>query len=178
MTRRTRANAGVTNRHTGKKQPGTHGRGKANLQADAMRLLCDGWQLAAVARQLGVNRNTVRDWRDSPDGQRLLAEARVARESHFVDAAERARAMLRESAVAAVQALRDDLASPGRRSRAARAILDRIGVMGGQTLHVTSGVIDLSQLPEDVLAALEAARTTADKAVDAATAPAPKESAT
>lgn len=63
-------------------------------RADAMRLLAEGYQLTAVARLLGVNRRTVRVWRDSPKGQVELDEARKARESRLAEGRDAARAEL------------------------------------------------------------------------------------
>ena len=79
---------------------------------------------STVAKLLKAGERTVREWRDSPEGQKLLADARKAREATFLDAAERARRILREGAEKAALVLVDQLSSgdAATRSIAARTI--------------------------------------------------------
>lgn len=127
-------------------------------RADAMRLLAEGYQLTAVARLLGVNRRTVRVWRDSPKGQVELDEARKARESRLAEGRDAALRILRESAPLAAQRLVDALAAPPPASTgAAEAILARVGLPRSTVLETTvAPALDLSLLSDDELAALEA----------------------
>ena len=123
-------------------------------RAHAMRLLAEGMAVCNVAREVGVERHRIRMWRDTPEGQQLLRDARAARAKQFEDAAAQARSLLRESAVKAVQALVDDLAVPSKRGAAAAQILDRIGVLRAEELRITGGV-DLSKASTETLAELD-----------------------
>lgn len=120
-------------------------------KARALELLSTGLTVSAVAREVGVHRVAVRDWRDSEEGQSFLKAAREKRAAAFEEAAEEARRMLRENTVRAVQALVDDLAVPSRRAAAARDILDRVGVLRGESVTISRGV-DLSNLSDEELA--------------------------
>jgi len=133
-------------------------RGGAVARADAMRLLAEGYKVIAVAREVGVDRRTVREWRDSPEGQRLLDEARKTREALQAEGREAALRILREAAPHAAQRLVDALeARPPASVGAAEAILARVGLPRSAVLETTVGpALDLSALSDDELAALEA----------------------
>lgn len=130
-----------------KRAQGTHTPDKRD---EALRLLAEGYTVAAAARAVKTRENTVRDWRDSPDGQRLLAEARAQRAADIANAVARARQLLEDNAVLAAQALVDNLKSsaPSVRTGAARTLLDRIGipVVREVKASVTSTGLDLSKL--------------------------------
>lgn len=121
-------------------------------RARAMQLLADGCHLVDVARELDVGRGAVRFWRDSPEGQRMLAEARAKRAVEFEDAATEARRLIRENLTRAVQALVDDLRVPARRRRAAQALLDRGGVSAVTTVGGELGIRGLGDLLGSLLA--------------------------
>lgn len=127
-------------------------------KAQAMVLLAEGFSLAAVGVEMGVNRDTVLTWRDSPDGQRLLADARKAREGALKEGIGRARKVLEEGAILAAQTL-VDAATHGPtkdRIRAAATLLDRIGVPRTERVEVAAGDDeDLTVLTDDELAEYE-----------------------
>ena len=136
-------------------------KGGEECRADAMRLLAEGYLVGAVAAEVGVDRGTVQDWRDSPDGRAELALARKAREDTFKDAAESARRAIRESLDRAVQELVDQLThrDPAVRSLAARTLLDRGGVPRTQRVESAAAPEgDLAHLSDDELAAYESLR--------------------
>jgi transposase-like protein len=128
-----------------------------------MQRLADGYSVAAVARELEVRRNTVRDWRERPECRVLLERARAARADACREAAEEARRIYREAAARAAQRMVDLLDDPTHAPAAARDILDRIGVLRGEELRL-GGAVDLSRLSDDELAALEAAAAKVAKA--------------
>jgi transposase len=123
-----------------------------------MRMLAEGYQVGAVARSLGVDRRTIRDWRDSPEGQRLLDAARKAREAQLVEGRDAALRILRDAAPRAAQRLVDALAAPASASTAAaEAILARVGLPRSSKLEATvEPGVDLSKLSDDEIATLEA----------------------
>lgn len=131
-----------------------------------MRLLADGMQVSAVAEKIGVDRRTVRVWRDSDEGQIELRRARDARADLFRDAAEDARKIIRESLAKAAQVLADDLDSEDAevRNRSARTLLDRGGVPRTERVEtVTTSEMDLSQLTDDEVKELQRIKSKARK---------------
>jgi transposase-like protein len=129
--------------------------GGVDERQKVFELLATGATVSAVARELGHSRVTIRDWRDSDEGQSYLRAAREKRAAAFEEAAEEGRRLLRENAVRAAQALVDDLAVPSRRAAAARDILDRVGVLRGESVTINRGR-DLSNLTaEDIEKLLE-----------------------
>ncbi len=139
-----------------KRAQGTHTPDKRD---EALRLLAEGYTVAAAARAVKTRENTVRDWRDSPEGQRLLAEARAQRAADIANAAARARQLLEDNAVLAAQALVDNLKSsaPSVRTGAARNILDRVGVPVVREIRgtVTQEGVDPSRLTTEELLELD-----------------------
>jgi len=133
-------------------------RGGPEARTEAMRLLAEGFTLTSVAGSLGVDRGTVREWRDSPAGRAELTEARKARAASFADAAEASRRTLREAADRAAQELVDQLDDndPSVRSLAARTILDRVGVPRTQRIEQVPGEVDTSMLTDEELTQYEA----------------------
>lgn len=134
-------------------------RGGPDARLEAMRRLAEGELMASVARALGVRENTIRDWRDSPDGARELAAARKAREASFADAVEGARRIVRENLERAAQVLADQLGhpDPGVCSLAARTLLDRGGVPRTERVESAPAVEeDLSTLTDEEFATLRA----------------------
>lgn len=115
-----------------------------------MRLLAEGNTVSFVAQTVRVKRDTVASWRDSIEGQKMLAEARAARAADIANAVARARQLLEDNAVLAAQTLVDNLKSsaPSVRTGAARTLLDRIGipVVREVKASVTSSGLDLSKL--------------------------------
>lgn len=139
-----------------KRAQGTHTPDKRD---EALRLLAEGYTVAAAARAVKTRENTVRDWRDSPEGQRLLAEARAQRAADIANAVARARQLLEDNAVLAAQALVDNLKSsaPSVRTGAARNILDRVGVPVVREIRgtVTQEGVDPSRLTTEELLELD-----------------------
>jgi hypothetical protein len=126
-------------------------RGGPEAQAECIRLLSEGWQVSTVARQMGVSRDTIIEWRDCPEGQRQLAAARKARELEFADAVKDSRRLLRENAIRAIQVLVDklDADTPFEALAAARDILDRAGVLRTERIELpTEKGVDLSKLSD------------------------------
>jgi transposase len=126
---------------------------------EALRLLVDGHTIASAARTVKATENTVREWRDSPEGQKLLAEARAKRAADLANAAARARQILEDNAARAAQTLVDLLYSkaPSVRASAARTLLDRVGVPAVKEVRasVAARGFDLTKLSTDELLELD-----------------------
>lgn len=140
------------------KRPKPNHSPSTELMPEAMAMLADGHRVGAVARRLGMRRQTLADWRDSPEGQRHLDEARKAREAKLADGREAALRILREAAPLAAQRLVDRAASavPFEAINAAEAILARVGVPRSTKVETTvEPGLDLSALSDDELATLE-----------------------
>jgi transposase-like protein len=123
-----------------------------------MRYIAKSFTVTAAAEQVGIDRKTMRRWRDSIEGQKLLDDARKARAAQFADAADQARRTLREATPLAALRLRDRLDStvPFEAINAAEAILSRVGVPRATKVESTGGAgLDLSKLSDDELATLE-----------------------
>lgn len=133
-------------------------RGGPEARAEAMRLLAEGFTLTSVAEALGVDRGTVREWRDSPAGRAELATARKAREAVFADAVGDGQRILRESLPRAMQVLVDQLdhADPAVASLAARTIADRAGLPRTQRVEQDTPPVNLSKLTQEELDQYEA----------------------
>lgn len=103
----------------------------------ALEQLALGRQVSSVARDLGVRRATVREWRDSPDGRAFLTTEREKRRASFAKAQILADSVLRDAAIAAANALVEGLEStdPETRRRCAEAILDRVGLPKSQRIE-------------------------------------------
>lgn len=132
-------------------------KGGPEARAIAMELLADGLTVKAVAVQVGVDRSTVRVWRDSVEGQQLLTEARAARAADARDAREPALQTLKENAGRAAQVLVEKLASvlPFEALTASTAILDRVGIPRTERIETdATGDLDLSGLSDEDFAAL------------------------
>ena len=123
-----------------------------------MRLLAEGLTISSVAAQAGVDRKTVRVWRDSVEGQQLLDAARKARAAQFADAADQARRILREAAPRAAQRLVTRLGSkvPFEAVTAAEALLARVGLPRTTKVETSpEEEYDLSRLSDAQRAALD-----------------------
>ena len=141
-------------------------RGGPIARAEAMKLLAEGFTLTSVAANLGVDRCTVREWRDSPQGQAELAAARKAREAAFADAVADAHRIVREALPRALQVIVDQLdhPDPAVASLAARTLADRGGVPRAQRIESTpESDIDLSQLSNAEFEQFRALRAKARK---------------
>lgn len=137
-------------------QPGSR-RGEDARKA-AMLLLAEGLTVTATAAAVGVNRDTVRVWRDSPAGQLELDAARKARAAQFADAADQARRILREAAPKAAQRLVTRLGSkvPFEAITAAEALLSRTGLPRTTKVETSpEEEYDLSKLSDAQRAALD-----------------------
>lgn len=139
-----------------RKATGTHTPDKRD---EAMRLLAEGNTVAFVARELRLRYNTVIDWRDSPEGQQILREARAKRAADLSSAAARARQILEDNATRAAQTLVDlmDSKAPSVRASAARTLLDRVGVPVVKEVRasVNARSFDLSKLSTEELLSLD-----------------------
>jgi transposase-like protein len=96
----------------------------------AMELLAERWSVHDVARHVGVAPRTIRSWRASPEGHKLLEAARDARREAFKDALVKARRTLIESLPEAADALCELLqhSKAEARLRAVFGIMDRTGL--------------------------------------------------
>lgn len=126
----------------------------------AMRLLVEGHSLASVAELVGASRPTVRAWRESPEGQRMLRAAREECDREFKDSTSEARELLKSLARRAVQVLEEDLDSEDAdiRHKAARTVLDRVGLPRTERVETITRAEDLSKLSDDELETLRAIR--------------------
>lgn len=125
----------------------------------AMAMLAEGWHLNDVAGTLGINRNTVRRWRDCPDGQEMLSKAKAQRAVVFAEAVSDAREVLRNAATQAARTLVDKLRDPKpfEALTAAEAILARVGLPRASKIETDLGAgVDLSKLSPQELDQLEA----------------------
>ena len=123
----------------------------SDAKARALEMLALGQHVSTVARELGVRRGTVREWRDSTDGRAFLDREREKRQATYAEAQARAAAVLRDSATSAANALVEGLESgdPETRRRCAEAILDRVGLPKTQKVEGSIGpALDLSKLDD------------------------------
>ena len=144
---------------TAPKRPKPHHSPSAEIMPEAMQMLADGHRVGAVARRFGMRRQTLADWRDSPEGQQQLDAARKAREVLIAEGRDAALRILREAAPLAAQRLVDRMAStvPFEAVNAAEAILARVGAPRLTKVEATvEPALDLGALTADELAALEA----------------------
>lgn len=111
----------------------------ANSEAKehALQQLALGRQVSSVARELGVRRATVREWRDSPEGRSFLGAEREKRRASFAKAQLLAESVLRDAAISAANVLAEGLESADAetRRRCAEAILDRVGLPKSQRIE-------------------------------------------
>lgn len=130
------------------------------VREKALALLAEGQTLAAVAEQVKVRAKTVAAWRDSPEGQRVLDDAREKRAAALESAASKARRILEEAAARAAMVLVDqlDASAPNVKVRAAREILGRVGVptLTESRVTVADDGLDLSRLSLEELQQLDA----------------------
>lgn len=135
---------------------GSHG-GKVALDL-AMTYLAEGFTVTAAAKGVGVHRDTVRAWRDSPAGQKKLDEIRKQRADQFADAADQARRILREAAPKAATRLVARLGSkvPFEAVTAADQLLARVGLPRTTKVETSpEEEYDLSKLSDAQRAALD-----------------------
>lgn len=135
-------------------------RGGPDAIARAMELLSEGYAIQSVADALGVTRQTIYEWRDSPTGQDALKAARAERSQAFRDTVNEARSELKSLALRAVRVLGEDLVSedPEVRQRAAKTVLDRVGLPRTERHELVPQREDLSRLSDDEVEALRALR--------------------
>lgn len=131
-----------------------------------MTMLAEGENITAVAEACDVSRTTIYQWRASPEGQRLYAEAKKARDEALKGAIEEARTILRAGAVDAARTL-VELSGSGpapERVRASVTILDRVGLPKVERLEtVETTDEDLGLLTDTELEQLEALRAKAKR---------------
>lgn len=130
------------------------------VREKALALLAEGQTVVAVAAAVKVKRDTVAAWRDSPEGQRVLDDAREKRAAALESAASKARRILEEAAARAAMVLVDqlDASAPNVKVRAAREILGRVGVptLTESRVTVADDGLDLTRLSLEELQQLDA----------------------
>jgi transposase-like protein len=126
----------------------------------AMGLLSDGYTVSSVAENLGLSRQTVTVWRDSPEGKALLEAACADRDREFRDTVTEARSKLKSLARRAVEVLEDQLESGDEDTagKAAKTILDRVGLPRTERLELSAERLNLSALSDDELRVYEMLR--------------------
>jgi vacuolar-type H+-ATPase subunit H len=123
-----------------------------------LAMLAEGWHLNDVAATLKINRNTVRRWRDCPEGQRMLSEAKAKRAEIVSSALGDAREILSTHAVQAARTLVDKLRDPKpfEALTAAEGILSRVGLPKASKVEMDMRAqVDLSRLAPEELDAFE-----------------------
>lgn len=124
----------------------------------AMAMLAEGWHLNDVAATIKVQRATVRRWRDCPEGQRLLSEAKAKRAEIVSSALGDAREILSTHAVQAARTLVDKLRDPKpfEALTAAEGILSRVGLPKASKVEMDlRAQVDLARLTPEELDAFE-----------------------
>lgn len=120
----------------------------------AMAMLAEGWHLNDVAATIKVQRATVRRWRDCPEGQRMLSEAKAKRAEIVSAALGDAREILSTHAVQAARTLVDKLRDPKpfEALTAAEGILSRVGLPKASKVEMDlRAQVDLARLtPEEL----------------------------
>ena len=120
----------------------------------AVAMLAEGWHLNDVAATLKFNRNNVRRWRDCPEGQKLLSEAKAKRAEIVSGALGDAREILSTHAVQAARTLVDKLRDPKpfEALTAAEGILSRVGLPKASKVEMDlRAQVDLARLtPEEL----------------------------
>lgn len=106
---------------------------------EAATLVFEGHSMRAVARRLGVDESTVRDWSKQDEWKAHVAELESAAKSTAMDRAVRSlRSAVEPAAALLSEIVADDDQRGADRIRAAVAILDRIGVGPHNFAHVDS----------------------------------------
>lgn len=130
----------------------------AELRGPILILLAEGYTVSHIARELACARSTVRSVRALPESQAKLAAARKERAAQGEASVEDARRILREASQAAALVLADGTqhADPRVRVRAAREVLDRIGIPRIEEVQTRNlDAPDLSKLTDEELATWE-----------------------
>lgn len=123
-----------------------------------MAMLAQGWHLNDVAAMLKITRGTVRRWRDCPEGQRMLSEAKEQRAAAVASGLADAKEILRAASVQAARTLVDKLrdAKPFEALTAAEGILSRVGLPKASKVELDMRAqMDLSRLTPEELDAYE-----------------------
>lgn len=125
-----------------------------------MKLLAEGFTATSIAERLNVSRRVVMAWRDSPEGAEDLAQARAEREQEFRDTFKEARDKLKSLSLRAVEVLAKQLDSGDEdvAGKAARTVLDRVGLPRTERHELVPQREDLSRLSDDEVEALRALR--------------------
>jgi transposase len=107
----------------------------------AFEMMANGRTHADIAREFRVKAETVRNWRDSPEGERYLAEARKRRDAEYASAHEDWARQFRELAAKAIAVLQEKMQSkvPFEALAAAKEIIERNAAGEGARLQVTPG---------------------------------------
>lgn len=133
--------------------------GGPDARRQAMRLLAEGFAITDVAARIGVHRNTVMEWRGSPEGRAELTEARKVVAAEMESIVGEWRAGLRALGREALEVVRDKLGSdvPFEALAAVREVFDRGGMPRVNKVETAAGEPeDLSGLSDEELAQFEA----------------------
>ena len=124
-------------------------------------MLVEGMPVGEVADLLGVDRHTVSQWKNSPEGYRVMSDSRKAREAVYRDVAADGVRKIREAVDKAIDVLVEQLdhRDPEVRSLAARTLLDRGGIPRTQRLETSAApAVDYTKLSPDELRAVREAQ--------------------
>lgn len=133
-------------------------------RTEAMRLLGMGCSVSYVAREVGVSRPTIREWRESPDGAKQLAGFRRAHRHEFDKAVDEWFPAMRSLGMRAIEVLGDKLSSknPFVALAAAREILSRGGMPAATKVEASlSAVHEVTKFSDEELAQFKALLTKA-----------------
>ena len=131
-----------------------------SARADAMRLLAEGHSVRSAAALVDVNEATVHRWRQSDEGKAELEAAQRVRARVFEDTVAHARTRLKSLAERAVEVLAEQLESGDEDTagKAAKTILDRVGLPRTERLELSAERLNLSALSDDELRVYEMLR--------------------
>ena len=141
-----------------------------SARADAMRLLAEGHSVRSAAALVDVNEATVHRWRQSDEGKAELEAAQRVRARVFEDTVAHARTRLKSLAERAVEVLAEQLESGDEDTagKAAKTILDRVGLPRTERLELGAERLNLSALSDDELRVYEMLRRKALAGVESA----------
>ena len=125
-----------------------------------MRLMAEGVLTMDIANTLGVSERTVNLWKNSEDGKAELEHARERTARVFEDTVAHARTRLKSLAERAVEVLAEQLESGDEDTagKAAKTILDRVGLPRTERLELSAERLNLSALSDDELRVYEMLR--------------------
>ena len=122
--------------------------------------MAEGVLTMDIANTLGVSERTVNLWKNSEDGKAELEHARERTARVFEDTVALARTRLKSLAERAVEVLAEQLESGDEDTagKAAKTILDRVGLPRTERLELSAERLNLSALSDDELRVYEMLR--------------------